>query len=114
MVSGHVRPLQRGDVCAACGLEVFESSSCVPHHVTVGGVEVPCRRWVDESVWSWDGVDPPDALDECHSCGVSPDGFHHEGCAVEECPVDGCGAQLLFCHHAAVSPRKRRSHRGRS
>jgi hypothetical protein len=31
----------------------------------------------------------------CHDCDVSPGGFHHPGCDMEECPR--CHQQLLSC-----------------
>ena len=32
---------------------------------------------------------------KCHDCGVMPDGYHHPGCDIEECPR--CGCQLILC-----------------
>lgn len=38
---------------------------------------------------------PEDEKDRCPRCGVSPGGFHHDGCYIERCPR--CGERLVSC-----------------
>lgn len=117
-MSAEIRPPVIGSTCPDCGGVIFGSVSCNPHHITVRRRAVECWRYRDELAVMSDGDDlveelaaivDGDDLDldpehRCRSCGIGVDGFHHLGCGVERCPVEGCGEQLLFCHHATFSP----------
>lgn len=112
MTDHEIVPPQPGEACSECGLTIDDSSTCDPHHITVDGVELECAPFGSERRWDEHDVERPvPGEDVCAGCGVDVGGAHHYGCPVEECPVPGCRWQLILCHHAAVSPRRRRHRR---
>ena len=68
--------------CPSCHRPMLQADTCAVSHVTFSDdAKAERRRYAGET--------------RCHDCGVSPGGFHHPFCEVEECPR--CGAQLVCC-----------------
>ena len=84
-------------MCDVCGLEMTKSASCSLKTLAVDGKKRPRIPFGNEA----------GALKatpkRCRDCGVSPGGFHHAGCAVEQCAV--CGEQLFCCDCDKEEPR---------
>jgi hypothetical protein len=77
-------------VCAWCDREMTLASSCTVEAWHLRGERLVVARFGEEHRWR-----RPRPGQRCHDCGVAPDGFHHPGCDVAECPE--CEQQLLTC-----------------
>jgi len=81
-------------VCKLCNKEMLEAGSCLPSKLRWmprRGKVVDYERIRNGGEQRYGAVEPC----QCHDCGVMPDGYHHPGCDIEECPR--CGGQLISC-----------------
>ena len=78
-------------VCDRCDREMTTAQPCDEEPIRYGPEQFAPVPFGQETRFSQQPS--PDA--RCHDCGVIVDGFHHEGCDIEECPR--CHAQLFSC-----------------
>lgn len=74
--------------CVWCEQEMTTAASCRAEVLHLHGKPIRMIRWGHERGWRG-------ASERCGDCGVEPDGFHHLGCDLQECPR--CGRQMLSC-----------------
>jgi|HubBroStandDraft_1064217.scaffolds.fasta_scaffold105811_2 hypothetical protein len=87
--------------CDICAQEMTTAASCSRAELSVGGRRRPRIAFGDEKLW---GARRKVRGERCNDCGVSGGGFHHPGCAREECMV--CGGQLFACDCEKAEPRR--------
>jgi len=78
--------------CQDCNKDMRTGSSCVPLKLHYKNKTISRIRYGQEkSDWgAKSGMN-------CGDCNVKPGGYHHYGCDVQRCPIDG--RQLMSCGH---------------
>lgn len=89
-------------ICPDCRQEVTDTATttCTRDHFELGGRPVSRIRCGDERrarTWYEYG-------ECCDDCGVAIGGYHHRGCAVEQCPL--CGDYAAVCRCWEYTRRK--------
>ena len=76
-----------GAICSECGGDMLEVASCALPDIELVDGTYQRIRWGDEKD-DW-------GSGRCGDCGVQPNGIHHFGCDIEQCPR--CSDQLRSC-----------------
>ena len=90
-------------LCDVCGQEMTTAAPCSLATLIVADRRRNRIPFGKEKLWEM--APRATTADRCGDCGVGRGGFHHPGCATEECMV--CGAQLFSCDCDKEEPKPR-------
>jgi hypothetical protein len=81
-------------LCSYCGHRM-DGSSCLPRIHQLGEVAKEVEPYGSEEWWA--EAPPVEPAPNCHDCAVVLGGYHHLGCDLERCPLDGSQAASGDC-----------------